>query len=226
MKTIAPDVWVLTETYVGFSPGPEYELISHSADAPDREAADGECWVAIWSRLPGKRVGLSADLERATAASIGTSVVVVGTVLPWLTDNRYPGVHGEAAFRARLDEQACDWHRLGSDPSSGLCVAGDFNQDLLASGHYYGSAGGRQALCQALVSAGLDCLTGGADDPLAGVQGLACIDHICVHGLSPGGQPRSTAWPPPGQLPRRLTDHYGVWADFKEPNEALQPPIA
>jgi hypothetical protein len=59
----------------------------------------------------------------------------------------------------------------------------------------YGPAAGRAALREALAAAALECLTGGADDPLAGAPGLACIDHVRVGGLRARGQPRSTSWP-------------------------------
>lgn len=212
MALVEADVWVLTETHQDFSPGPGYRLIAHSADAPDRDVDRGECWAALWSRLPAAPVELTADLERVAAARVQDAVTVVGTVLPWLTDGRTPGLRGEALFRARLAEQAADWKRLREDRGP-LCVAGDFNQDLLLAGHYYGSAGGREALRVALADVDLECLTGGADDPLSGALGLACIDHICVGGLRILGRPRSTAWPAVGELSKSLTDHYGFWAE-------------
>jgi hypothetical protein len=211
---IDADVWVLTEMHQSFIPGPEYQLFAHSADAPDLNASNGECWVAIWSRLPAKLEDLHADLKRVAAIRMA-NIVVVGTVLPWLSDDHDPVLRGEAAFKARLEEQAVDWERLRTC-AIGLCVIGDFNQDLLSTGHYYGSTDGRAALQRILLAARLECLTGGADDPLAGSAGLACIDHICVGGLRARGQPRSSAWPAPGELPRSLTDHYGVWADVEE----------
>ena len=137
------DVWVLTETHRDFRPRSGFDLVTHSADAPDRDTGRGECWVAVWSRLPAGPVVLAADAERTAAAQIGETTVV-GTVLPWLSDDRDPALSGEAAFRARLAEQAADWRRLKL--KGGLCIAGDFNQDLLEAGHYYGSAGGRAAL--------------------------------------------------------------------------------
>ena len=97
-------------------------------------------------------------------------------------------------------------------------MAGDFNQDLLLAGHHYGSSLGREALRAALTSAGLECLTGGTDDPISGPQCLASIDHICVGELLALGRPRSSAWPTPGDLPRGLTDHYGVWVDIEAPS--------
>ncbi len=50
MTHVAADVWVLTETWRDFSPGPGYQLVAHSVDAADRNAARGECWVAVWSQ--------------------------------------------------------------------------------------------------------------------------------------------------------------------------------
>jgi hypothetical protein len=213
MERIDADVWVLTETYRTFTPGSHYRLIDHSDDAPDRDANQGECWTAVWSRLPAEPVNLCADRERVAAARVGKTVVV-GTVMPWLCDGRNSKLRGTVAFRARLAEQAADWTRLRNQPCA-LCVAGDFNQDLLLSGHYYGSARGRELLRATLSQARLECLTAGADDPLADSPGLACIDHICIGGLRAVGRPRSSAWPVPGKLPRGLTDHYGVWADVE-----------
>lgn len=215
MNRVGADVWVLTETDRRLTPGPEYNLIVTSTDAPDRTAGPDECWVAIWSRRPAESVELTADRERVAAARlVASGVVVVGTVLPWLTDNRHPGVSGAAAFRARLGEQAVDWLRLRRETSGGLCVAGDFNQDSCSSGYYYGSTGGRAALTEVLIECGLDCLTGGADDPVAGRNGRACVDHIAVAGRQAVGHPRRTIWPAPGGLPRNLSDHYGVWVDL------------
>src|SRR5262245_36493386 len=101
MTQIGADVWVLTETYRDFTPGADFRLAAQSAAATDRDAARGECWVAIWSRLPAEPVILMADLERVAATRVGATVAV-GTVLPWLSDDRDPELSGEAVFRARL----------------------------------------------------------------------------------------------------------------------------
>ena len=71
MTQVDADVWVLTEGHRDFAPGSGYRLVTHSADAPDRDVARGECWVAIWSRVGGEPVGLTADLERAAAGGHG-----------------------------------------------------------------------------------------------------------------------------------------------------------
>lgn len=216
MVRVEADVWVLTESFRGFSPGPGYRLVASSVDAPDREAIRGECWVAVWARLelPAEPVELTADRERSAAARLRGDLILVGTVLPWLADRRDPVLRGKAAFLAWLGLQAAEWREL-LEVSGKLCVAGDFNQDLLPVGHYYGSADGRKALGAALTKAKLECLTSGADDPLSRSPGLACIDHICVSGLRPRSRPCSSAWPEPGTLSRRLTDHYCIWADVE-----------
>lgn len=211
MRHVDADIWVLTETYVDFSPSPNFSLLAHSVDAPDRDAENGECWTAIWSRIGGKPTRLTADLERTAAATID-GCTVVGTVLPWLTDSRNATLKGGALFRTKLKEQAKDWQRLRAE--GGLCVAGDFNQDLLPVGHYYGSKEGRTTLRKVLSACELDCLTGGDDDPLSHTPKRVNIDHICVYKMRTVSAPRSSAWPPFDQL-KGLTDHYCVYADIE-----------
>jgi endonuclease/exonuclease/phosphatase family metal-dependent hydrolase len=114
-----------------------------------------------------------------------------------------------------LGRQAAEWRSLQNDHrNAGLCVAGDFNQDL-ASSHYYGSAKGRVALEQALADASLMCLTAGKSDPLSGVPDHSSIDHLCVStSLLASGNPQVEAWPAPPLDRSRLTDHYGVHLTF------------
>lgn len=211
INQVNADVWVLTETHIDFSPGPNFQLLAHSDNAPDRKAEHSECWVAVWSRLDGHRVQLTADCERAAAAMI-SDCSVVGTVLPWLSDSREPTLTGGALFRKRLSEQAGDWQRLRA--KGALCVAGDFNQDLLSTGHYYGSKNGRVALKDTLLSCNLDCLTGGERDPLIDQSGRANIDHICVHKMLTLQSPPSSAWPSTDPL-EGLTDHYCIYVDIE-----------
>jgi hypothetical protein len=210
INRIDADVWIFTETYESFSPGAEFNLISFSNAAPDRHSRLGECWVAIWSRLSAHPISLSADLERVAAIRIG-DLSIVGTVLPWLGDKRN-GVAGSNAFCKQLELQAADWIRLNQE-SRGLCVAGDFNQDLSNHGHYYGSKVGRAALRFALEQSNLKCLTSGDNDPLTPC-GRASIDHICVQGIAANWTPTCDVWPKPGALHANLSDHYGVYADL------------
>ena len=216
MERINPDVWVLTETNRYLLPGPEYSLVAYSSEAADRRSDAGERWTAIWSRLPARALSLTADRERC-AAAIVEGVPIVGTVLPWLADSR-DALRGADAFCVRLAEQAQDWSRLHSEFGC-VCVAGDFNQDLLTSGHYYGSRRGRGALRVALDDAGLECLTASPNDPLQTV-GLACIDHICVGGLDADGL---GVWPTPGTLGKGVSDHYGFHVEVSVPTAVAGP---
>jgi hypothetical protein len=217
MADVRADVWILTETFRGLQPRGDYSLIASSSNAPDRESAAGECWVAIWSRVPATLVPLAADPERTAAARLepvdGAPLLLVGTVLPWLSDDQYAPLRGADAFCEVLGRQAAEWRSLQRDhPDAGLCVAGDFNQDL-ASTHYYGSAKGRVALQQALADASLACLTAGSRDPLARVPDHASIDHLCVsESMLANGNPEVGSWPTPPLARGQLTDHYGVHA--------------
>lgn len=143
---------------------------------------------------------------------------VYGTVLPWLTDRRRDPLCGGMAFEAALTEQATDWRRIrAEDPDAILCVAGDLNQDLLPSGHYYGSARRRSALRVALAQAGLRCFTGDNADPVPRFGGgRASIDHIMVSDvpLFVGADGQLTVWPEPEQIGARLSDHFGVAVDL------------
>ncbi len=214
MEAVDADVWVLTETWQGFAPSPEHAMIACSEPAADRDAPDGECWVAIWSRLPAAPVELAGEPDRCAATRVtepgGRSWICVGTVLPWLSDPRRRPVTGSAAFVAGLAEQSANWRRLAErDSDAALIVAGDFNQDL-ADRHYYGSKAGRAALRQALERCDLVCLTAGERDPLRSRPGRASIDHICVSRRRITGREEVGAWPE-GDLPPSLTDHYGAW---------------
>lgn len=221
VASIQADLWVLTETHVGFHPGPSYRMVASSAPAQDRTPS--ERWTMIWAReeLAAASVA-TADDERTACARLvmpdGRPLHVYGTVLPWLSDRRRHPLKGAASFAVALAEQGADWRRLRDvEPAAALCVAGDLNQDLRPTGHYYGSAAGRAALRAALEGAGLTCLTGGDRDPVARFGGgRASIDHVCVAGLSlADGDDAISAWPAPEHVGRRLSDHHGVVVDLE-----------
>jgi hypothetical protein len=169
MGAVQADVWVLTETHMELAPHVGLELVASSNAAPDLEP--GEAWTAIWARR-GVIAGQvrSADPERTacmkTTDVSGRPLYINGTVLPWLGDGRRRSLEGADPFAAALAEQAADWRRIrAAEPDAGLVVAGDLNQDLLDSGHYYGSVARRRALRTTLTDVGLVCLTGGEQDP-------------------------------------------------------------
>lgn len=215
IRNVDADVWVFTETRDGFSAGSEYTRVTTSSTAADR--SNGEHWVSIWSRHPAKALTLVADPERTAAAEVTTTsigkVVVLGTVLPWLSDGRYPGISGGRAFCAILERQAQEWRRLALEHDGAFVLLGDFNQDL-APRHYYGSKMGRVVLTLELTRSGMKCLTGGNDDPVWKRTGgsESSIDHVCIrdsaHAVSVG------VWPAPEERGTRVSDHYGVWVDL------------
>jgi hypothetical protein len=106
-----------------------------------------------------------------------------------------------------LAEQEADWRDIRrSEPDAAFCLMRDLNQDLLPTGHYYGSTDGRCALRASLARAGLACLTAEAIGP---APLRASIDHICASGR-PLLSSSPHVWPSPDELGGRLTDHHGV----------------
>jgi hypothetical protein len=212
---IDADVWILTETHPNVALKSRYRVAASSSSGSDRFG--DERWVTIWVRTPFDTTSCpTADPERTACArlSLGRGVdwYVYGVVLPWHGDKRRHPVVGSPAFISALNEQESDWASIRDiDPKARLLVAGDFNQDLLDEGHYYGSRLRRQALQDALERAGLTCVTGGASDPVARqVAGHASVDHICIPRDSRVTVTDMTVWPSSGQLRRGLSDHYGV----------------
>lgn len=218
---IQAQVWILTEMREGFSPGEDFHLIAQS-ELPSDLTTDRR-WTAIWAHqsLIGSSVK-TGDQERTACARIespdGFILYVYGTVLPWLGDNwrGFPSAGGKA-FTEALAVQKADWSDLLTNhPEASLCVAGDFNQDLLDSWHFYGSKIQRKALMECLEQTHLKCLTGGKMDPVERINpARANIDHICLGGLAPQtlDPVHVNAWSPE-QQGLTLSDHFGVSAEF------------
>lgn len=210
---VAADVWVLTETHDGFTPGHRH---SHSSAA----GRDGghrveHRWVTIWSNDPLESITTS-DPERTAAArvtpSTGDPFVVFGTVLPWIGSSwrDHPG-EGGRAFQAALTAQAADWREIRRrHPDDEFFLMGDFNQDF-ATPRYYGSRANRDALERALGEAGLVPWTGGADDPVRRDSApCAGIDHICGRRDSRWRVEGTVRWPDTDVPERRVSDHFGI----------------
>ncbi|MDP3720327.1 MAG: endonuclease/exonuclease/phosphatase family protein [Acidobacteriota bacterium] len=217
LREVNADIWILTETSSGLSPGKDYKLVS--SGAPDRLGDQGEVWVAIWSRFPIRQIDVFGDPARSAAASISLPnsqrLGVCGTVLPWRGSpwRSYPSA-GAVAFSAALEAQKADWHRINAE-HDGLCVAGDFNQDLSAKSYYW-SAKARALLSSALAECNLQAVTADPTDPVRTLtqQERASIDHICLprqwHTSAP-----PVAWPRflDG---RPMSDHFGVYVDLPD----------
>lgn len=210
------DIWVLTETHDGYTPGDEYSPIS-SDEKRDGLHKPEHRWVTIWSKQPLERLTTS-DTRRTAAARItlssGDPFIVFGTVLPWMGDKwgGHPNAGG-VAFREALAVQSADWLDLRKKfPKDEFFLLGDFNQDLVSRPpRYYGSVTNRKALETALERAGLVPLTGGDHDPIRrDSPPCACIDHICTRRDSKWLAGRTVRWPDCPVPQRGLSDHFGV----------------
>jgi len=211
------DVWVLTETHEGFSPGHRF---SHSSAAGrDGLHKKEHHWVTIWSRHPLEPLD-TADDKRTAAARVrpesGDAFVVYGSVLPWIGSpwKGHPSAGG-VAFREALGVQKEDWMRIRCDyPTDERFVLGDFNQDLV-SPRYYGSKSNREALEKAFRDAGLVPLTAGVGDPVRrDSHGCACIDHICARRDSKWRPEPAVRWPDVPAPEKWLSDHFGLSISF------------
>jgi hypothetical protein len=215
MQAVDADIWVLTESHSHVAPGVGYQRIAQSGRASATDA--DESWVAVWSRIAGTPV-VTTDRDRTAAAEMpfgpAGSLVVFGTVLPWLGSGwRNIAAANGAAFRASLAEQVADWTRIrAEDPRRELCVAGDFNQDLLTEGHYYGSKAGRAAVRSALDTSMLSCPTSDPNDAVHHhTAGRAAgIDHICISAGLSMATDSAHVWPAPEARGATLSDHFGV----------------
>ena len=78
------DIWVLTETHDGFSPGHEF----HHSSLPGRDDNKGpeHRWVTIWSKHKLETLK-TKDKKRTAAVRVtptnAAPYLVYGTVLPW-----------------------------------------------------------------------------------------------------------------------------------------------
>ena len=217
VQALQADIWILTETHDSLSPGAGFTAVT--TQQTDRIHEPGECWVAIWSRFPMELAASTSDPCRAISAritpQIGRSLIVYGTVLPWL-GSTWQGVPaaGGAAFAAALNAQCTDWLALQrQNPDCDFILAGDFNQDLSTT-HYYGSKQNRRALENAIAAANLRCLTAATLDPVPKhAPNNASIDHICVStGLNPVGC--SISWPETEKPQKNLSDHFGLLVEL------------
>lgn len=214
---IAADVWVLTETHDGFTPGHEHSCKSD----PGRDGYDepGHRWVTIWSKWQLEPLP-TTDRRRTAAARVvppgDAPFLVFGTVLPWHGDNWHGHASaGGLAFREALELQRADWKNLSREyPDHEFFVLGDFNQDLVHP-RYYGARSNRAALLTTLDECGLVAHTAGAGDPIRRDSGpWACIDHICGRRESRWRPEPAVRWPDAPKPMKRLSDHFGLAITF------------
>jgi endonuclease/exonuclease/phosphatase family metal-dependent hydrolase len=218
MSAIPADIWVLTETHDDLTIGPQHTAV-HSAQRPisdyPRRVKPGSRWVSIWSSYPIELVSLAdADDERTVSAMVQAPngpIVVFGTVMPWRGDK---GRNATVAVK----QQVGNWCELQRRfPASALCVAGDFNADLLpARSMIYPNAEARRALSAGLEECGLLTIT--APEATPGPQGRWLIDHIALPKDWELHARVSAVWKEENGKPR-LSDHWGtvVQVDLDKP---------
>jgi hypothetical protein len=179
LKELRTEVTVFTEPGSRFHAG--HGVVTSPPTRP--RSREAEPWIAILGE--GVEPVLDLPYDRLAAAAKvtagGRSMIVYGTVLPWLTVLTHaPEVvqAGESSFDAFvrvLKEQVTDILELQRKYDMPLVWAGDFNQSLsgLLAG---GSLARRRALVEALDRLGMAAWNGEAQHAL---PELRAIDLIC-----------------------------------------------
>jgi len=210
------DVWVLTETHSDLDLSPKY---TSSTTTPRNSPNHGGRWTSIWTKWPIVERIETRDRSRTLAIHLeiaGCSVIVYGTVLPWLNDaGPSRDASGWTEFARVTSLQGEEWTRLRAEyPDAVVIVAGDLNQNL-GGPHHYGTSNGRALLRNQLARADLVCLTD-ADRMIPGTLGRPPIDHVCV-AVPTGSNLTSeivTGWEG-RQGDARLSDHSAVVAEMR-----------
>ena len=212
MREIDADVWVLTETHDGLSPGGAYTPI-HSAQRPmsHERIVPGSRWVSIWARdrLDARRLSVT-DVERTVACVISSGagpLWIFGTVLPWYHDRDRDG------FLVELGRQRQDWEHNFREVSPLGCLAGDFNVNL-GGPHYYGRTDSQQAVQQALSSLDMVAVTDHAHtSPARPAFGL--IDHLAVSSSISVLKNPPTVWERSNGRGELMSDHAGAAVELQ-----------
>lgn len=217
IKVVNADVWILTETWTKTNLEPLSGFLSaaQSSQAEDLASAPERCWVSIWVRHPIAHEGVEIHAQRDRIAGVRIKIpdhpdmVVVGCVLPWISDKLWPGAAG---FCRAVAVQAAEWTRIRAQyDDCTFMLAGDFNQSLPGVSRY-GSKDGEIALTVALRDQDLFCLTPGNVAP----TGKPRIDHICIGRslLQAPYLPEVSEWVVPVINGKPITDHVGIAAEL------------
>jgi endonuclease/exonuclease/phosphatase family metal-dependent hydrolase len=219
MAAVEADLWVVTETHLGYAPSAKHQHSVFSPPHPERRP-EPERWASIWSRWPITLVAAPAPHPRGSVAGLvatpGGPVLVYGTVLAWANEPRHDDGRSARMWEvhlAEIDRQGAEWAQLRSAyPEIPMVVAGDFNQVRDGSG-WYGTRATRDRLTDALSRAGLVCATD-LDVVSAGLlEAHHLIDHICV---TPDLAKDATVhcWEARDDAGQRLSDHPTVAVDL------------
>lgn len=149
----------------------------------------------------------------------GLPLAIYGTALPRRREPWPGAARGAASVRAATEEHRADWCRMRETfAGHEYCVAGAFNQDL---GEWpdFGSRGGPAAHAAALRTAGMECVTGGRDDPVRAEsdQCRGNVDHPCVsRGLARRVAGAGAAWPRDTADARAVSDRFVVAVELRD----------
>jgi hypothetical protein len=215
------DVWILTETWVEsyLNPISGYLMAAESSPAKDLETSPERCWVSIWVKRNIAHTPIEIHTHRDRIAGVRIKIpeypdmVVVGTVLPWMSDELWPGAAG---FCTAVSAQTAEWTKIRGQPHDcTFLVAGDFNQSLPGVSRF-GSKDGEAALSAALRNQDLFCLTPGNE----ALTGKPRIDHICIsrNGFQSPYLPSVSEWAVPVSNGTPITDHVGIAAELPSPH--------
>lgn len=211
------DIWVLTEAHDDLAPE-NCAFAAHSQQRPKNWPGirSGSRWTSIWSRYPiSKQIYLDGAGHVRTACGLieipnATPLIVYGTVLPWHSDRGGNSPETKvlpwAEHHRVIPQQVNEWLELRKRFSSiPLCVAGDFNSDML-NGARYGTANGVRLLREGLSAAGLYCSTAPERFPKSFLSVLP-IDHIVLPIEWIENSTVTHAWP---ANPGVTSDHSGM----------------
>ena len=203
---VGADIWVLTETYSGFTLPGFRSVASPSSLGPYHVS---ESAAAVWApeSWPIKLISAtSCSVIAEVTRPDNASLLVYGSIIP------YHAAPGGRNWEVHINEsarQSAEWATLKkSYPTHSLIVAGDFNMTL-HDDRGYGCAAGRQNVRRALRDLGMKCPS--AVDIRAldfGHLERDNIDHICVDGRWTATTPDIWHYP-------HLSDHNGVAVDLE-----------
>ena len=198
VKSVQAQVWILTETYRGFTLD-GYQSVSSPSSLGSYD--ESESAAAIWVPSAWSLRGLSASHLAVWAEAVppnGPPLLICGLIISWRDKARGP------------ERQAAEWRTLRrAYPEHFLCIAGDFNMTL-HSDEGYGSRLGRKHVRDALHDLNLRCVTAvNIRDKQFDAIPRDNIDHICLdERFCPTGEP--SFW-----FDERLSDHNGVAIDVE-----------
>lgn len=215
MARVGADVWVLTETRTGVSPGEGF----HPLHCPARDSghhADDERMVSIWSRWPIEPTGLEPRARGAVSGVVESPfgrTAVFGSVIPYANAKGPDGTSRMwQEHYTEIERLAEEWTALAAEMP--LIVAGDFNQDRDGSG-WYGTKKGRAMLTDALDAAGMTCVTEADMVANGRLRTKHLIDHVCLTEDLAARVRSVECWEAVDAAGIRMSDHPGVVVRLK-----------